>query len=1111
MDSNRKVIAILIAFSVISAISGILQNIASNLIPESWRPYLWVAWPLFIIFTIAGIFLAITQLRVENKERDEKTGETHFPARPSSNHAEQYEAQRVLELQAQVYELTSRKPVRSLSSSLTWLELKRIAHKITQGSMSRVANRYSTDLYQPREDLQEQFQAFLESDKVCFVLVGNSGAGKSNFLLSLDDQRLNLFPHICPIVYDGACLNSYQPIGVTLAQDFELILATDHSVDIWREIQQIEGVENKKVVLCIDAINENPNASNLLKQIDHMVRITAWPWLKIVLTSRPEAWRLIKSNVLLGESRYYQVQHGELFGEKDFFTASTEIQPFNQDEVQSAYENYKKAYKLLTEFEELSLDVVTALRDPLVLRLEAQMHQNGRIPLQIKNRDVIRDYIRYLTIGDSSTRRLEEEDIRFLQEELMPLMIQEGTNRNNITLEKIRAADSQGSSISLEARVIGDKRPNSKRLNQPFINLVDSQILTYIGQGDDLQISFTYERYWDYFGGIRLYELAKPSPVPEDRYCSIINQIRQYPYMWGVLQEALVYVLRSGDTQTIISLAQKDNQDARDLATTALIEHAGIDLDMVHHILQNLSPDWGKRILRKADENRALTAIEVAGYLKDEQILEHALAASSIRLQDRAVIAAYYLWCEDRERGFRLLQRITSTIRFRSLLFDRGKILSASSLSLLIFFKHFQDADRPDLAVLDIWKPAILRILFFNPTVQRGERFKTILRTQVLKLVVFVSYRFLASIPNRYLVINLHELNEYYQLPPPVKEHAKKLASYLESGRHDREAFKDALEELFSMQANGTLVNNMLLKLLVDYCLLSWGLEETHPAIRVNQVFAEKELQRPDQVKRIMWDKSWVNAALAMFCSDNFDEEAFESYTNYVRTCFKEVKQWRGALSSYAYLGYSDYVYAFMQKYQQTEVPLMKELLDWSVFRSEYQKTLDILEEMGYLAGSQYWTVMLNIIEPVLVYAHIKPVSTQETDEVEKIEKKLVDILSTAYHRHPFEVETYLYKHDVPKAFRERIMIRKTEERIAGDLLKGGLGAWGKFEAIQGFSPTGRIFMIQIFRNALTEKSLNKFILWVSKEAVNLMTGENVFVFDKTMPNSISKSTNQEQ
>ncbi len=65
MSRDRRTVVILILAGIISALSGIFGNIAAGALPESLKPYLWLAWPLFVAFIVAGIGLAVYQTRLD--------------------------------------------------------------------------------------------------------------------------------------------------------------------------------------------------------------------------------------------------------------------------------------------------------------------------------------------------------------------------------------------------------------------------------------------------------------------------------------------------------------------------------------------------------------------------------------------------------------------------------------------------------------------------------------------------------------------------------------------------------------------------------------------------------------------------------------------------------------------------------------------------------------------------------------------------------------------------------------------------------------------------------------------------------------------------------------
>ena len=63
MANNRTILIISIIAMIISLLGGIVTNVASSALPESWVPYLGLAWPIFIVFLVISIAVLIWQVR----------------------------------------------------------------------------------------------------------------------------------------------------------------------------------------------------------------------------------------------------------------------------------------------------------------------------------------------------------------------------------------------------------------------------------------------------------------------------------------------------------------------------------------------------------------------------------------------------------------------------------------------------------------------------------------------------------------------------------------------------------------------------------------------------------------------------------------------------------------------------------------------------------------------------------------------------------------------------------------------------------------------------------------------------------------------------------------
>ncbi len=202
--------------------------------------------------------------------------------------------------------------------------------------------------------------------------------GKSNYVLSLAETFV-VQPQRIVLIYNAARLNfSSITVAEKINQDLNrsIQLQGDGRINLFAEIDKSEDMTDRKMIVIFDAINENANPREVLRKIDQMVGQERYPWLKILITSRPEGWRTMKRGLPLAEERYYREQGSDDVSiEMEEFTIKLDI--FEREELQFVYEKYKICFKLQTEYAGLKPAVRNALRDPLCCvwwRKKKQIH-----------------------------------------------------------------------------------------------------------------------------------------------------------------------------------------------------------------------------------------------------------------------------------------------------------------------------------------------------------------------------------------------------------------------------------------------------------------------------------------------------------------------------------------------------------------------------------------------------------------------------------------------------------------------------------------------------------------------------------------------------------------
>ncbi len=448
------------------------------------------------------------------------------------------------------------------AEKLTWVELCDICEDITRQRMATVRRKYRKELYLQRENVLQKFEAFLDDpEKRGFVLVGKSGVGKSNFLLALSEELCVSRSNLCVLMYDGANLDVASSVTGIISQDFSnrLLLSGRQVQQIWHEIAKIDGIEERLVVLFVDAINENPQARELLKQLDALVQ-EPWSWLKIIFTSRPETWQTIKRGVKLAEALYYQDQGAEVLGvELESFSYSERIEPFSRQELPEVYRKYQQVFELKTSYEILSNELREILRDPLNLWLIAKIYKGKVLPDDLKATILIERYV---------TALLQKETLWFLEKHLAPLMVSVGHYSNVITPADLDAAGNGLYEAVFSEQVLSD----GKAANVTFRHLLDADILVRQEQGIEQKIVFKYERFYEYFIGKRIARLSETQRDSHAFFLNLISEIAHTPFLWGAVRNTLVQEAKKPGSETVLKLCGTVQRHVKEMMVSVLIQ-----------------------------------------------------------------------------------------------------------------------------------------------------------------------------------------------------------------------------------------------------------------------------------------------------------------------------------------------------------------------------------------------------------------------------------------------------------------------------------------------------------------------------------------------------------
>ena len=693
---------------------------------------------------------------------------------------------------------TNKLKERSQKIKLTWELLQEVCKEVLEQRVAVIKSKYESNTYFQRQEALKVFRQFIDSDKVGFILTGKSGVGKSSFIMSLKDEYSKQ-SEVCLLIYNAGTLDPKQNLTEIICSDFNKNETwryrsrnNNDSKDFWVQIRQIEGIQTKKIILVIDAINENSNPKTLFQDIKSLVESEAYlSCLKVVVTCRPESWDSIRGEASLGTNYYKRA-------DKSF---SFELEKFKKSELEEVYRKYKEAYNLKSHYSALSLN--TDIRDPLLLRLVSEAYRGQSIPDKIDPDETYKKYLDEL---------LNDTDKDFLKK-LVVRMIGTKQYLNYILIDDI-------DNIPL-SKAFGTEMTTSQVLQ----NLCDIGILERSRMASDDKIFFRFERVYEYLISYHLFNkyFLKGKEL---EYKELIDKVPSSPWLWGVIKQVVVKDLKENGDTIISEFALIESVIAKNILVSSLQEYATTDEEKIKSLLKEHITEtkhgWRQG---KADSNqltlvgkiniRRRIAIEAAYHLKFNDIL---IDGAKDSLSEVRSIAVQYIWyiCRKRydnnfidnqqeniafsDNNILILEEIRSRILggkeeeyFNLNIFgtitniwdNRNLFESFLRVSLLLWFENYSDT-RVIHELKEIWRPIFVKFFLVkqpNSSVPRWilQRLQVVLPWLIQ--LAFVTLIMIMQKPNKESEswLNTDELSQFFNLKPHYKKIYDKLILYFDT------------------------------------------------------------------------------------------------------------------------------------------------------------------------------------------------------------------------------------------------------------------------------------------------------------------------------------------
>jgi hypothetical protein len=985
--------------------------------------------------------------------------------------------------------------------TVSWQSLKASGYATSKRYFdnARTSSRswYDKSLYLQRQDVNDAFEDFLGSSFTVFLLLGNSGVGKTNFILSMVDKYTSE-DTMCPLLYNGAKLETTQSLIEIIGQNLGLTPTIGSANDLFNTISQIDGINRHQVVLFIDALNENPNASVLLTQIDKLVDSLRFPWFKVVISCRPEAWRSIKRST---EKTYGQLTYDRYYCRRDKHAVGTEFEECSNDEQQLGwevkrfshaelpivYDKYRQVYHLHTAYSELPGELEQRLNDPLTLRLISETDSKG----PIKDRKQMAIYEDYL-VRLKRDERLREQDLHVLRSDLIPFMLPKNGDYKQAINEVQIESEVTSNGRKLFDCIYNDNPSNGERPNQSFINLVDSELLV-IRQKSGLkyEVAFKYERFYDYFAGERLCILAKDTTDPHSFFKDlIVNVLPRKPFLWGAIKMAIIEQIRANDAEIVKNFCFTDQKPIKEMMVSVLEDFGLEDLGATSTVLNTLLPSqvqpnmlakiWrylhASSIIRDpASRNARKIAIEVASKLGQSCILQRGSLYSDPEVRASTVRWLYYLWqhnSDGRTKGFQVLESISLNI-FDGVIPNRAALETALGFSFSIFFSHSHD-----IVVLErlqrVWKPVIAKIFWLNerdlPLVRA---LKQIVTGFVLDTVVKLAFKLLKE-GKIGAFFNISGLESFFKLGDGEKGLFKRITQSIDI---DNDTTKEQLE----VDILGAVSCDNLL--MMAPCFLTLV---AHFAKAPNEYLPllNQAYKKAIGMRRLnYYVSSFTLVPYTVLVDDSSNDQLYHTFVDMIRTT-KEFNKNYGKLRSRTFIAPSDsdnlgpyIVVEYLRRNGSLEKGWFAQLIEAELAENA----------IAFFKGLLFVEMKLVAIDAHQPHAALQVLSlffNQGSQEVKKMSQEFLSLMRIHY---PDEVDDFLLEHSVSDEYCVQVKVNEPIETV-GELIGARVWDFLREDMILG-SPELRRRLVAMLTKAGNCPNAHTWTRHVFSEVANIVYG----------------------
>jgi hypothetical protein len=604
-------------------------------------------------------------------------------------------------------------------------------------------------------------------------------------------------------------------------------------------------------------------------------------------------------------------------------------------------------------------------------------------------------------------------------------------------------------------------------------------------------------------------------------YLDVADQLHTKIFLWGALVQALVLELKVGNLLLVQGLVEKapNNRLLRSALVEALVHFGEGNRKKAEEFIQALvgqltplpksffselarlrSALWPVQDEDMQDQQQKTIVVEAAMRLRLTGLLENLAVEPSPWLRNLAAQNIFYLWKQDHDAGFKVLDALSSRVRGPHGLPDLGAMESV--LALIGAILGFEHKDPQTLqSLLRIGRQALRRLLYLGdldkvPTIANR------LRMALLGLV----YNLVTGVVFRFAFRTLRSWGEHAWASPKAMEHYFKLSQEQKDLIRTMIPYMDYEEPGFEKRIPDMIKilewADQLSQCVVEYAILGNGVHSFEKTLEICRQLVEYGLSfKPPRF--------WTGGSLwnlwqsATHLKDPPSEE-FLSLMERVTTAIQDdpalwlahARRDRSVplSSDNRASNIGNHMGGYYVFTKRAEIPPLIQMY--------LERAMQVNDEEYIVEYIREFVGIFELGHHHIAIAGLKPVANYKS---ETVEQALIDFLVRARNYDPEYVEDLLLREEFPREIANRVLANPSSERLA-DLLTYQLITVVYDLFILG-PKSLRNELKWLFYKSLEMPSLQDFVVLVIREIFNVVLGEVVFSVPPDAPSRQSLKT----